>query len=61
MSSNPGSVGYISHVQLTYDYLGSFGVLYMHIWLDTKNVLKNYKIYSSSVLVYSMNMAIIFV
>ena len=30
-SSSPGSVGYISHVHRTYDYLDSFGVLWVHM------------------------------
>ena len=29
--SIPGSVGYISHVHWAYDYLGSFGVLWVHM------------------------------
>ena len=30
----------ISHVHRAYDYLGPFGVLWVHIWLDSKIVLK---------------------
>ena len=31
VSSTPGSVGYISHVHWAYDYLGPFGVLWVHM------------------------------
>ena len=31
VSSIPGSVGYISHVHWVYDYLGPFGVLWVHM------------------------------
>ena len=31
LSSIPDSVGYISHVHWPYDYLGSFGVLWVHM------------------------------
>ena len=31
VSSIPGSVGYISHVHGAYDYLGPFGVLWVHM------------------------------
>ena len=31
MTSIPGSVGYISHVHEAYDYLGPFGVLWVHM------------------------------
>ena len=31
VSSIPGSVGYISHVQRAYNYLGPFGVLWVHM------------------------------
>ena len=31
VSSIPGSVGYISHVHWAYDYLGPFGVLWVHM------------------------------
>ena len=40
VSSIPGSVGYIFHVYWTYDYLGPFGVLWVHMaW--HKNCVKN--------------------
>ena len=31
VSSIPGRVGYISHVHWAYDYLGLFGVLWVHM------------------------------
>ena len=43
VSSIPGSVGYISHVHWAYDYLGPFGVLWVHMaW--HKNCVKKNKI-----------------
>ena len=39
--SDPGSVGYISHVHLAYDYLGPFGVLWVHMAWHKNCVKKN--------------------
>ena len=43
MSSIPRSVGYIFHVHRAYDYLGSFGVLWVHMAMTQKLCLKKKK------------------
>ena len=52
VSSIPGSVGYISHVRRAYDYLGPFGVLWVHMaWL--KNCVGK-KIWLLSILLFQL-------
>ena len=55
VSSIPGSVGYISHVHWAYDYLGPFGVLWIHMaW--HKNCVKKI-IWHLILLFYDRNIA----
>ena len=42
VSSIPGSVGYISHVHRAYDYLGPFGVPWVHMALHKNCVKKKF-------------------
>ena len=44
VSSIPGSVGYISHVHWAYDYLGPFGVLWVHMAWHKNCVKKTWRI-----------------